>query len=151
MISTKWDRRFMDLAKLISTWSKDPDVEVGCVIVGPDREVRTVGYNGLPRGVNDEIEYRFTRPGKDFWFEHAERNAIFNASRMGVPLLGCTAYVNGTHGFPCAPCARAFVQCGIKTLVGLAPDMDNEKYVESYRNTLEMFQEAGVAFRSVRI
>jgi dCMP deaminase len=139
----------MDLAKLISTWSKDPDVQVGCVIVGPDREVRSVGYNGLPRGVNDEIEERLTRPGKDDWFEHAERNAIFNSSRMGVALLGCTAYVNGVHGFPCGPCARAFVQCGIKRLVGLPPDMSNEKYAKSYSNTMKMFQEAGVAFSSI--
>ncbi|MEC8672013.1 MAG: CMP deaminase, partial [Candidatus Thermoplasmatota archaeon] len=46
---SKWDQRFLELAKQISTWSKDPSTQVGCVVVGPDREIRSTGFNGLPR------------------------------------------------------------------------------------------------------
>ena len=145
-----WDERFMEMAKLVSSWSKDRSTKVGCVIVGPDREVRSVGYNGFPRNINDDIEERHERPLKYLYAEHAERNAIFNASLMGLALRGCTIYINGNHGFPCADCARAIIQTGMTSLVGLQPDFSNTKYGEEYRNTIEMFQEAGVAFRVLK-
>lgn len=147
--SRKWDLRFMKMAKLVSSWSKDT-TKVGAVIVGPHREVRSLGYNGFPRGVDDSVKARGQRPLKYLWTEHAERNAIFNASLSGVSLAGCTMYLNGDHGFPCAECARAIIQCGIKALIGLPPNFDLPKYAEEYRNTILMFQEAGVAFRSIR-
>ena len=53
---TKWDVRFLELAKHISLWSKDPSTQVGCVVVGPDREIRSTGFNGLPRGLEDTEE-----------------------------------------------------------------------------------------------
>jgi dCMP deaminase len=149
MSNQSWDNRFMEMALLVASWSKDRNTHVGCIIVGPQREVRSVGYNGFPRGVNDEVEARFERPLKYMWTEHAERNAIYNSSRMGLSLEGCTMYLNGDHGFPCTDCARAIIQCGIKFLVGLAPDFDNPKYGAEYRNTITMFQEAGMAFRSI--
>lgn len=153
MITTRqskvWDQRFMEMAGLVSTWSKDPNTKVGCVVVGPKLEIRTVGYNGMPRGVSDDVEERLVHPVKGFWWECAERNAIYNACRMGLTLEGCTLYLNGDHGFPCSPCARAIVQSGIEAFVGLAPDFDN-KYGESYRQTILMWQEAGVSFRSIK-
>lgn len=143
-----WDQRFMAMADMVASWSKDTSTHVGCVIIGPDNEVRSVGYNGFPRGVNDDIEARYERPMKYMWTEHAERNAIYNSSRMGLSLQGCTMYLNG---FPCSDCARAIIQCGISSLVGFAPDFSNVKWGEGYKNTIEMFQEAGVAFRSIKL
>ena len=145
-----WDQRFMEMAKMVSGWSKDLRTGVGCVIVGPDRAIRSIGYNGFPRGVNDDIEERQNPPLKYLYTECAERNGIYNSSRIGVSLQGCTIYINGGSGFPCTACARAIVQCGITALVGLAPNFENPKYGEEYRNTIEMFQEAGVAFRSIK-
>ena len=55
-MSEKWDRRFIDLALHISNWSKDPSTKVGCVVVGADREIRSTGFNGFPRGIEDSIE-----------------------------------------------------------------------------------------------
>ena len=55
-MSEKWDRRFLDLAAHISTWSKDPSTKVGCVVVGEDREIRSTGFNGFPRGIEDDEE-----------------------------------------------------------------------------------------------
>lgn len=112
----KWDRRFLALCNHISTWTEDRDFSVGAVIVGADLEIRSTGFNGLPRGVLDSDNSRFDRPSgeKFFWFEHAERNAIYNAARMGVPLANCSIYVNR---FPCAECARAIIQSGIHAVI----------------------------------
>ena len=54
MFSDKWNKRFMELAFLIASWSKDPSTKTGAVVVGPDREIRATGYNGLVRGVDDD-------------------------------------------------------------------------------------------------
>src|SRR5689334_8457570 len=93
-----WDSRFMKLAQQIATWSKDRSRQVGCVIVGPSNEIRAAGFNGFPRGVDDLNERRHTRPAKYKWTEHAERNAIYNAARVGIPLQGSRMYL---PWFPC--------------------------------------------------
>ena len=54
VMSTKWDQRFLKLAEHISGWSKDPSTKVGCVVVGEDREIRSTGFNGFPRGIADD-------------------------------------------------------------------------------------------------
>lgn len=108
-----WDRRFIALAEHISAWSKDPSTKVGCVVVGPDREIVTTGYNGFPRGVTDDPQ-RMERPAKYLWTSHAEENAVAHAARIGVSLKGCTAYV--TH-CPCSRCARGLIQAGVKRVV----------------------------------
>src|ERR1700739_3518019 len=79
-----WDRRFMVLAASIGSWSKDRSAKTGCVIVGPDRLIRSTGFNGFVRGVDDEVAARHERPAKYSWTEHAERNGIYNAARLGI-------------------------------------------------------------------
>lgn len=108
-----WDATFLGLAERFAQRSKDPSTKVGCVIVGPDREVRSMGYNGLPRGVADKPE-RMERPAKYLWTSHAEENAVAQAARVGISLKGCTAYV--TH-IPCARCARTLIQAGVTAVV----------------------------------
>ena len=134
----------MGLCEEVASWSEDRDHEVGCVIVGPDgHEVRTTGYNGLPRGVSSEADERFDRASgeKFFWIEHAERNAIYNAARMGTSLEGCTAYVNR---FPCADCGRALIQSGIKKVVAPAlPEFDGA-LDHSFQVSHQMLSEAGL-------
>ncbi|MEJ6394622.1 deaminase [Gymnodinialimonas sp. 2305UL16-5] len=139
-----WTKRFVDLCAHIASWSEDHDRHVGCVIVGPDgHELRATGYNGLPRGVSDHDQRRFERASgeKFFWGEHAERNAIYNAARVGVPLQGCILYVNR---FPCADCARAIIQCGIVRVVcPLIPENDGALDY-SFQVARQMMEEAGV-------
>jgi dCMP deaminase len=141
---TKWDQRYMDLAKHIANWSKDRSTKVGCVIVGPDNEVRSIGFNGFPRGVDDEVEERHERPAKYTWTEHAERNAIYSAARVGVSLKGCTMYL---PWFPCMDCARAMVQAGIAELVAMEPDLDDAKWGQDFRSAVLLFREAGLKVR----
>jgi len=142
-----WDQRFMGLCDHLASWSEDRDFQVGCVIVDPDgNDVRATGYNGLPRGVLAQDDGRFDRASgeKFFWFEHAERNAIYNAARSGVSLLGCTAYVNR---FPCADCGRALIQSGITQIVAPPIPKADGALDHSFQVSLRMLREAGLSVK----
>ena len=138
----KWDDRFFEVAQLVAQWSKDRSTKVGCVIV-KDRRILTTGYNGFPRGANDTVEARRERPLKYYWAEHAERNAVYNASRAGIVLMGATAYVTM---YPCADCARAIVQAGIAKLVAPTPNFECERWGESFRVAREILWEGECIF-----
>lgn len=109
-----WHDYYVLLLPRIAAKSKDPDTKVGSIIVGPDHEIRSTGYNGLPRGADDSCAERFLRPEKYLWMEHAERNAIYNAARMGTATKNCTVYVSL---LPCIDCARAVISSGICCVV----------------------------------
>ena len=47
MIDLTWDKRFLAVAKEISTWSKDPSKKIGAIIV-KDKRILATGYNGFP-------------------------------------------------------------------------------------------------------
>lgn len=133
--------------------SKDRDTKLGCVIVGKDKEVRSMGYNGFVRGANDEVACRYERPEKYHWFEHAERNAIYNAARCGTPLDGCTAYIGLC---PCIECTRALIQVGIKEIVvdRIADELratKDTKWTESHQRSLLLLNEVGVKLRRVEV
>jgi dCMP deaminase len=138
---TEWDNRFLDLARHIGQWSKDRSRKVGCVIVGPSREIRAIGYNGFPRGTDDAPSDRHERPTKYLWTEHAERNAIFQAARIGIALQGSTLYL---PWFPCMDCARAIVQAGIARLVAMRPDISEPEWGKQFEAALELLSEASV-------
>jgi dCMP deaminase len=122
--------------------SKDPNMHIGAVVVGQQHEIRSTGFNGLPRGLKETI-MRNTRPEKYNFYEHGERNSIYNSSKCGVSLEGCTMY---TNGIPCVDCARAIIQAGITTVVVDKEWNDNNysKWVESAKISMEMFDEVGV-------
>lgn len=139
----KWADRFLGLCDHIASWSEDRDFQVGCVIVGSGHEVRAMGYNGLPRGVSADDDSRFDRAsGEKFhWIEHAERNAIYNATRAGTMLAGCTLYVNR---FPCADCGRAIIQSGITCVVCPPIPQADGALDHSFQVSNTMLKEAGV-------
>jgi dCMP deaminase len=141
MGTSNWDHRFFLLAKHVAEWSKDPSTKVGCVIIGPSREIRSVGYNGFPRKIEDKPS-RLQRPDKYAWLEHAERNAIYAAARIGVPLEGCRMYISW---FPCAECARAIVQVGIGKVFASEPDWSSEPWGQQFRLSKALLGEAGVS------
>jgi len=132
----KWDQRFLDLAAHISSWSKDPSTKVGAVIVNDKNHIISLGYNGLPRGV-DDCEARYNHRDVKYKFVcHAERNAIDNAH---TDVTGCTIYVTL---MPCNECAKSIIQRGIKRVVCKASDE-----IKPYLNwdvTKVMFEEAGI-------
>ena len=109
-----WEEYFFAMAKLAASKSKYRSSKVGCVIVGPDNEVRSMGFNGFPRGINDDIDERHERPIKYSYTEHAERNALYNACRVGIPLKGCRMYASWRL---CIDCARGIIQAGIVEVI----------------------------------
>ena len=139
-----WDYRFMELARHVGKWSKDRSRQVGCVIVGPNNEIRSTGFNGFPRGVDDTIDARHERPVKYLWTEHAERNAIYNATRAGTSLENCRMYL---PWFPCMDCARALVQVGIVELIAIKPDETDLQWGTDFLAARELFDETNFRVR----
>jgi dCMP deaminase len=134
---TKWDKRFLELAKLVASWSKDPSTQTGAVITDDNLRVVSLGYNGLARGVEDSDVRLNNRDLKYKIIVHCERNAIIFAQR---DLKGCTLY---THPFmSCSVCAAMVIQTGIKRVV--APRSDNPRWVDDFKLSEMMFKEAGV-------
>ena len=147
-MTSKWDLRFIGLAQHISTWSKDPSTKVGCVVVGEDREIRSTGFNGFPRGINDDEERLMDREKKYPLICHAEENAIMHAARIGVSLKDSTAYVTWP---PCSRCARSLIQAGIREIVYPETGKIPERWIEDFTISDSMLNEAGVAVRSIKI
>jgi dCMP deaminase len=115
-LDKKWCQRFIDLAKVVASWSKDPSTQCGAVIVNDDRQILATGYNGLPRGVDDELMYASftTKEDKYALTVHAEMNAILNAGRFGVLLNNSVLFVYGLP--PCCDCAKHLVTAGIREI-----------------------------------
>ncbi|MFA4994498.1 MAG: dCMP deaminase family protein [Bdellovibrionales bacterium] len=145
-----WDQKFMRLAQHIAGWSKDRGRKVGAVIVGPDNELRSTGYNGLPRGVRDDVEERHGKETgeKYLWCAHAERNAIYNAARVGIPVKGCRIY--GTL-YPCVDCVIALIQSGITELITAKPNFKDPQWGEGYKRADIMLKEAKIKVRYMDI
>lgn len=137
--SPAWDARFVEMARLVGSWSKDPSTQVGAVIVRPDRTIVSVGYNGFPRGTDDYHQLLADRATKLKRTVHAEVNAILSARER---LDGCTLYVTPLH--PCAACAGIIVQSGVKHIVAHMAKDAHPDWAEDFKAATRMFKEAGV-------
>ena len=139
-----WTDYFLNIAEQVKLKSKDQSTQIGAVVVGLDNEVLSTGYNSFPSGLDDSKQERQERPEKYFWFEHAERNAIYNAARIGVSLKNSTIYL--TSGIPCMDCARGIVNSGIKTVYckEVCTTKNKEKWEESQKKSLQLLLECGV-------
>jgi dCMP deaminase len=138
-----WKEYFRGIAHQVKLKSKDRYTQIGAVVVGSDNQIVSTGYNSFPRGINDIIDARQERPEKYYWFEHAERNSLYNAALIGVSTKGCTMYL--TCGIPCSDCARGIINSGIKRIVcervgGAVGNL----WDEHAKRSIEMFSEAGV-------
>lgn len=156
--SKKWDRHFINLAIENAKMSKDPSTKVGAVIVGPDREIRSMGYNGFPRGIADTPERLNDRDTKLQLVVHGEMNAVLNAARIGVSTKGCTMYLAATDqsgliwgGAPCLRCTVEIIQAGITEIV--APPLKNtpSRWHESVKQSQAILEEAGIKYRQVEL
>lgn len=136
-----WDEYFMSIAKLASMRSKDPNSQVGACIVSQDNKILSMGYNGFPVGCSDEA-FPWAREGdpldtKYLYVVHSEMNAILNYRGS---LEGAKLYVSL---FPCNECAKAIIQCGIKTIV-----YEDDKYHDTPSTiaSRRMLDAAGVRY-----
>ena len=137
-----WDQYFMGVAHLAGMRSKDPNTQVGACIVSDDHKILSMGYNGFPRGCNDD-DFPWAREGETLdtkypFVTHSELNAILNF--RGGSLEGTTLYVSL---FPCNECAKAIIQAGIRVVV-----YDSDKYNGTPTNIAakKMFDAAGVKY-----
>lgn len=140
-----WDETYFTIADAHAARSKDPSTKLGAVAVGPAHEVRASGYNCFPRGVNDNVPARYERPLKYKWFEHAERNLIYNAARVGTSLEGCILYV---PWIPCTDCARGIIQAGFVEVV-VRNFRAPTRWQDDFDVSLEMLREAGIPIREL--
>lgn len=136
-----WDKRWMDMADLVATWSKDNSRKIAAVVVDSRNVLVSIGWNGFPRGIDDTVSERSERPAKYLWTEHAERNAIYNAAANGIKLGGCRMYI---PWYPCSDCARAIIQSGITQLYCAEPDWDDEIWKDKFAVSKAMLGESGV-------
>ena len=142
-----WDLRFLELAKSLSNWSKDPSTKVGAVAV-KDRRILGTGYNGLPHGISDLPGRLLDRQEKLLRTVHAEANIIAHAARNGVVLAGSTVYV--WPFLPCSNCCTLMIQAGVARVV--APDFPiPDRWEESFKMSQSMFDEARVELTLLEI
>jgi dCMP deaminase len=147
LIDSKWDRRFMRLAREISTWSKDPAAQIGAVIIR-DRRILATGYNGFPEGIEDTPERLNDKEQKYPRVIHGEMNALLNALNNGVSVRGSTLYV---YGLPiCADCTKSVIQSGISRIVIPYAEMARVKwFIQWVDISRPMFEEANVQITEV--
>lgn len=140
----KWDKRFMDMAELVSTWTScaRQGRAIGAIIV-KDKRILTTGYNGAPAGIltcrdkgycmRDQLGIKSGTCAEKCYAVHAEQNAITQAARLGVSVDGATLYC--THQ-PCTICTRIIINSGIKRVVYKNP------YPDEF--SMQLFEEAGI-------
>jgi dCMP deaminase len=140
-----WKEYFRLIAHQVKLKSKDQKTQIGAIIVGTDNQIVSTGYNSFPRGINDNIAERQERPEKYYWFEHAERNSIYNAALIGVSTKGCTMYL--TCGIPCSDCTRGIINAGITKIVIESGNTGAKgaQWEEHAKRSLQMFKEANVS------
>lgn len=141
----KWESRYLQIAKDVASWSKDPSRQIGAVVVGEKGQIISQGYNGFPRGINDDYKRYAHRPTKYKYVVHAEMNAIYNAIHNGASTDGATIYVTGLP--VCHECAKGIIQSGIKKVVMDSKPRDS--WLESCELALSMFDEAGVEYEFI--
>ena len=146
----KWDKRFMEVANLVSSWSScvRKGRHVGAVIV-KDRRILATGYNGAPAGVKscaekgvclrDEKGIESGTRAEFCYATHAEQNALVQTARLGISVDGATMYV--THR-PCVICTKLMINAGIKRVV----------YQEGYPDDLsmEILEEADIIVEELK-
>ena len=151
ILSNKWDKRYMELAKVVASWSKDPSKKIGAVAIGSKGQVLAQGFNGFPRGIDDNDERLNDRETKYKYVVHAEMNLIYNATFNGISLDGSTVYV---YGLPiCSECAKGLIQVGVKQVVmceNSYQDAD-EKWMKSLELSVALLNESGIHWKTVDV
>ncbi len=139
---SNWDKRFLEMARLVSTWSKDPSSQFGSVIVDNDKRIVSVGFNGFAKGFDDSEERLKDRQFKYRHVLHSEENCILNARQ---DIKGLTIYVTGV---PCSLCMSRIAQSGLTKVVCYKP---TEDYLSrwSVDEPLQVAKECGIIVEQI--
>jgi len=139
----------MELAKAVSTWSKDPSKKIGAIAIGSKGQVLAQGFNGFPRGIDDSDDRLNDREIKYKYVVHAEMNLIYNATFNGISLDGSSVYI---YGLPlCSECAKGLIQVGVKRIVMNKDSLESadDKWIESFELTMQLLNESGIHWKTV--
>ena len=140
-----WDLRYLELARLVAGWSKDPSTQVGAVVVRPDNSVASLGYNGFPRGIVDAPERYEDRDTKYSYIVHAEMNAVLSAH---TNVRGCTLYTWPL--LSCDRCSVHMIQAGLVRVVApTCPPDKVERWEPILAKSRSRFDEAGVLWQEI--
>ena len=137
-----WEEYFMGIALLSAMRSKDPSTQVGACIANSDNKVVSIGYNGMPHGLDDDKMPWGHGEGlesKYLYVCHAEFNAILNSNVSN--LKGTKIYVTL---FPCNECAKAIIQTGISEVIYLSDKYGDTTETQASKR---MFDMAGIKYR----
>ena len=152
--NVKWDKHFIDMCRLHASLSKDPSSKVGAVIVTPDRQIVSAGFNGFPRGVRDD-ERLFDRDTKLKLIVHAEMNAILAAANLGIRVQGCTMYfVAESEGklwgnSPCSRCLVSLIQAGISEIVTIKNSCVPDRWKDDIEFSRSIIDEVKLGYREI--
>jgi dCMP deaminase len=137
---SKWEIRFLRLAREVSTWSRDPSTQTGAVFVSPDKKDVILGFNGFASNMNDDPELYYDRKVKYSRIIHCEMNALIIAKRS---IQGYTLY---TWPFlSCDRCAVHMAQAGIANVVAPLPTANQlERWGAAFEKTRAYFTEAKI-------
>lgn len=144
LIPEGWDRRYLDTASLVASWSKDPSTQCGAVIVRPDRTLASVGFNGFPAGCDDDWKLYVNRELKYARVIHAEVNAVLHAREL---LKGYTMYTwPPGYGPSCDRCSTVIIQSGITRVVHVRKPGEGfaDRWKAAVEIGLQMYHEAGI-------
>ncbi len=139
----KWDKRFLELAVHVSTWSKDPSTKVGAVIARGNTEI-SMGYNGFPKCIIDYDELYLNKEIKYQYIIHAELNAILKAGQEGRDIKGATLYTSPLP--PCISCAAIIMGAGITRVVSRFTTPKEDSKYKDFTATAEMFIRGGINY-----
>lgn len=148
-----WDDYFLSMVFTVLRKSKDRSTQVGAVIVNEHNEIVNTGFNGFPRGIDDDNPKYHERPLKYDYTEHAERNAIYQAAAGRGGTRGCRMYLGfNPNKAICTGCARGLIQSGIVEVIG--PEVikfqgKGEQWTKDCLTAWHMLKEAGVKLRTV--
>lgn len=143
----KWDRRFLDLAKLVASWSRDPSTKVGAVIVDEHKRILSLGFNGFPQGMPDYPQHYENRDEKYSRVVHAEINALIFAGRLPPK---ATLYT--WPMMSCERCVVQMLQAGIRNFV--APRATSEqlaRWGKSFEKTKQYVAECGATLLEIEV
>ena len=135
-----WPKRMMEVWDVISQWSKD-STKTAAIITDSNFCIISTGFNGFPRGIDDDVPERHERPTKYFFSEHGERNAIYTAARLGIALEGKYIFF---RWYPCSACVRAMIQCGFARIYCNKPDFTIPHWGEDFVAADAMLKESPI-------
>jgi dCMP deaminase len=141
----RWHRRFLKLASEVASWSKDPSTKVGCVLA-KDKKVLSLGYNGFPKNISDDLNRLINREEKYEITVHAEVNAVTTAALHGVSTEGASAYVTFS---PCSRCASVLINAGVSAIYVLGGSEIPSRWLENFILASKLLAEAGVDYKVI--